>query len=767
LPDLALNNFLLPLIPSVPGPSLIEKATRQIRAVIAPSKPGEISADRNTMQAPTVAVHIGMKDANGWRGVAANYHPNGALQKIPEYDLKMQYHFMPYESLLEIPCAIQNIESVQSLALRIYRGKTDPDNPPAGLDDRCARDASHLVYQEVFDSAALTRLRARTLDWQEPLEVKRQRTARYWGLECFANWYHQTYTIELWVSTAEAAFLGCDGRTAPQKKPAVTMHNHSSTVEPAEGHAAWVSKTGPEALGYRRIRAADVIHQLFNYDRSPALFPWMDDYGRIQRFTRNIPKYLECLKPIEDYLQHKPRASLLEALEYHEQATSFPKVQVIPLSGLPGPDFLHLTQHAYPLDDIGAGTTHGVYTHRLQWAAISNLVTARYTLGRRPEFYHTPLQLYVRAGDPALHAPSDGSYFCTRFDFPIPLFQWLCDRTGEPLSIPIFFVEEGEDGPLHHADALHMFLLTGVPRTKGPEAAIAELARQMCPDNPYRFKLSSTDVFFAPPNHLQTTVLEDFNLAGTHAQLWLGRFVERLNKQYLTGSVFKLLGIKSYTWDGREDDAKLAGLLKSVELEQTGRAIEKLAKATPPLPLIARRLMPLWLEMRIAVIAGQLVIAGVNNQLRRTANDKATLPTLEELVRAEDRPEPNDLAQWAVRMLTPAEVQHMLDLNRNLINLTPLWPWTKPLRWAVDRSSISQLRYMIGYQATPIDAVMQRTSSNLSGPALERLLDQSEHIVKQGDIAAFSPIGIFFFEGSPQTWKEYGWSPLTVDQMLE
>jgi hypothetical protein len=171
--------------------------------------------------------------------------------------------------------------------------------------------------------------------------------------------------------------------------------------------------------------------------------------------------------------------------------------------------------------------------------------------------------------------------------------------------------------------------------------------------------------------------------------------------------------------------------------------------------------------MRIAVIAGQLVIAGVNNQLRRTANDKATLPTLEELVRAEDRPEPNDLAQWAVRMLTPAEVQHMLDLNRNLINLTPLWPWTKPLRWAVDRSSISQLRYMIGYQATPIDAVMQRTSSNLSGPALARLLDQSEHIVKQGDIAAFSPIGIFFFEGSPQTWKEYGWSPLTVDQMLE
>src|SRR5438105_4225485 len=89
LPDLALNNFLLPLIPSVPGPSLIERATRQIRAVIAPSKPGEISADRNTMQAPTVAVHIGMKDANGWRGVAANYHPNGALQKIPEYDLKM------------------------------------------------------------------------------------------------------------------------------------------------------------------------------------------------------------------------------------------------------------------------------------------------------------------------------------------------------------------------------------------------------------------------------------------------------------------------------------------------------------------------------------------------------------------------------------------------------------------------------------------------------------------------------------------------------
>lgn len=82
----------------------------------------------------------------------------------------------------------------------------------------------------------------------------------------------------------------------------------------------------------------------------------------------------------------------------------FSRNQQIPLGVLPGEQFLGIMQSGLVPKDLGAGITHGEWSHPLQWAAIGSqfATDTRARQGGRedaPQWNHVPLELMRKLGD--------------------------------------------------------------------------------------------------------------------------------------------------------------------------------------------------------------------------------------------------------------------------------------------------------------------------------------------------------------------------------
>lgn len=354
--------------------------------------------------------------------------------------------FIPYEKNLVIPIQIRSIEQINTLLFRVYRcfqEKGDKDQEKR-IGHRLRKDDTCLVYQEIFDQLEISCLDSLDTPILEETHADfSNRIANYWGVEDFANWYHHTYCVEVWVSIRPGEFAGCNGDRNPELSVGKTVHN-KIVDDFCDNH----------------ILACDDLNYNYNFQRSSGYFKWLNDFSRVQRLLRNQRVFFEHLRHIEDYLAAQPNAELLEPLEFFENQAQFPTTQAIPLGVLSSSSFSELVTRAYAIYDVGVRSCHGGLTHRLQWHGIIRLMTSEHTVAIAKGFYYSALELYCTVR---------GSLFETTnrsdAEFKIDLWRFLFDRfdkysTSDGLQSSQFvqYPERYED-ELHYAEQFHMATL--------------------------------------------------------------------------------------------------------------------------------------------------------------------------------------------------------------------------------------------------------------------------------------------------------------------
>jgi len=353
--------------------------------------------------------------------------------------------FTPYEQTLVIPIQIRCIEQVNTLMFRVYRRVPEKvgDDQATTVEHRPGKSDRSLVYQEIleqFEIGLLPTLDALVLE--ETHSDFSNRIANYWGVEDFANWYHHTYEIEVWASIGPGAFAECDGVRHPEPRVGETVHNVA------------------EYLKNDRILARDDLNYNYNFERSERYFKWLSDFSRIQRLLRNKRAFFDYLRHIEDYLEARPNAELLEALEFFENQARFPTTQAIPISLLSSSSFNEVVTRAYAIYDVGVRCLHGGLTHRLQWHGIMRLMTDGHTVAIAKGFYNSALELYCAAR----HSVFDTT---NRPDakFTIDLWSFLFDRFDKyatsdcPESTQLVQYPARYEDELHYAEQFHMAML--------------------------------------------------------------------------------------------------------------------------------------------------------------------------------------------------------------------------------------------------------------------------------------------------------------------
>ena len=89
---------------------------------------------------------------------------------------------------------------------------------------------------------------------------------------------------------------------------------------------------------------------------------------------------------------------LSKFLEKYETLCWFPPCHLVFTGFVPPVNFPKYLARGLIAKDPGAGPKHGDFTHRLQWHAISRVVTKNFTVPIRPGWDHSPLELLTSLG---------------------------------------------------------------------------------------------------------------------------------------------------------------------------------------------------------------------------------------------------------------------------------------------------------------------------------------------------------------------------------
>jgi hypothetical protein len=349
--------------------------------------------------------------------------------------------FIPYEQLLVVPVRVYGIEEISSITLRIYQGSSN-DKSRINVVDTSTQNGnsqSRLVYQESLERDEIFHLQSVNGSTLEETDYDfSRRIANYWGVEDFANWYYQTYTVEVLVLS----------------KPSLTKTTNSNA-------------NILRCVERNYIVACDQLNYNYNFRREDSLFRWLNDFSRIQRLLRNKNLFFTYLQHIENYLKLNADAELLEALEFFEEQAHFPTIQAIPIGVLPSSTFSRLVTYAYAIYDIGVRSCHGGFTHRLQWHAIIHLITKRHTTAIAEGFNYSALELYCTARS-GLFDSTDNQ----NAKFNVDLWRFLFDRfdkyatENDPQSaLSVSYPEQCED-ELHCAEQAYMALMNFHPNPR-------------------------------------------------------------------------------------------------------------------------------------------------------------------------------------------------------------------------------------------------------------------------------------------------------------
>jgi hypothetical protein len=363
--------------------------------------------------------------------------------------------FTPYEQVLVIPVQVYGIEEISSMTLRIYQGSLNSNSKiqVSNTSTQYGNNQSRLVYQESLkrdDIFLLQNVNSSILSILEETDYTfSDRIMNYWGIEDFANWHHQTYTVEVLVFTKSGASKITDSTNVLR----CVKHNY--------------------------IIACDQLNYNYNFKRKDDLFKWLNDFSRIQRLLRNKKLFFIYLQHIEDYLERNTGAELLEALEFFEEQAHFPTIQAIPIGVLPSSTFSKLVTHAYAIYDIGVRSCHGGFTHRLQWHAIIHLITKRHTTAIVEGFNYSALELYCTARS-GLFDKTDNP----NAKFNVDLWRFLFDRfdkyatENDPQSVLFVSYPEQHEDELHYAEQTYMALMNFHPNPRVIQRFITSISHQ-------------------------------------------------------------------------------------------------------------------------------------------------------------------------------------------------------------------------------------------------------------------------------------------------
>ncbi|MDZ8137623.1 MAG: LirA/MavJ family T4SS effector [Nostoc sp. DedQUE04] len=361
--------------------------------------------------------------------------------------------FIPYEQVLVIPVQVYGIEEISSITLRIYQGGLNNNSKIQVMDTstQYGNNQSRLLYQESLKREEIFHLQnvnGSTLEETDYAFSKR--IANYWGVEDFANWYYQTYTVEVLVFA----------------KPSVSKITDINT-------------NILRCIEHNYIIACDQLNYNYNFRRKDGLFKWLNDFSRIQRLFRNKRLFFTYLQHIEDYLKRNADAELLEALEFFEEQAHFPTIQAIPIGVLSSSTFSQLVTYAYAINDIGVRSCHGGFTHRLQWHAIIHLITKRHTTAIVEGFNYSALELYCTARSGLFDSTNNPNA-----KFNVDLWRFLFDRfdkyatENDPQStLSVSYPEQHED-ELHYAEQAYMALMNFHPNPRVIQRFITLISRQ-------------------------------------------------------------------------------------------------------------------------------------------------------------------------------------------------------------------------------------------------------------------------------------------------
>jgi hypothetical protein len=171
---------------------------------------------------------------------------------------------------------------------------------------------------------------------------------------------------------------------------------------------------------YQAIK--DDLEKPINHVKAYDYTTYTEDYIRLYALMLNRELVLAQIKKLNNEMNQKVLLNttgansefgkLSTALSYYETRCWFPNVHIVLVGLLAADDFLKIMKSGYIPKDVGAGATHGEFSHRLQWHAVMRIATNDFSTAKAAGWDHAPYELFVRLGEkPEIDRPVWGVIF--------------------------------------------------------------------------------------------------------------------------------------------------------------------------------------------------------------------------------------------------------------------------------------------------------------------------------------------------------------------
>ena len=127
---------------------------------------------------------------------------------------------------------------------------------------------------------------------------------------------------------------------------------------------------------------------------------FLDDYIKLYMILSSDQICLAKAQKFGEYITHcTEKRGLSYHLKKYETICQFPDVEVIPTGVLSSTEFYDMIARGVMWKDVGAGLTHGLYAHRLQWHFVLAVITSDFTVAKTAGWDHGGYDLFVSLGE--------------------------------------------------------------------------------------------------------------------------------------------------------------------------------------------------------------------------------------------------------------------------------------------------------------------------------------------------------------------------------
>lgn len=149
---------------------------------------------------------------------------------------------------------------------------------------------------------------------------------------------------------------------------------------------------------HEQIRA--ILTKRNNVPENTDIQGYLPDYIKIYAL---LSSDTICQDKITEFGQRiSEHAGKQRGLSFHlkrfETLCHFPDIEVIPTGVLSPDEFYDMVARGVMWKDVGAGLTHGLYAHRLQWHIVLAVITNGFTIAKADGWDHGGYDLFVSMG---------------------------------------------------------------------------------------------------------------------------------------------------------------------------------------------------------------------------------------------------------------------------------------------------------------------------------------------------------------------------------